>query len=376
MLQLRSDTGAPVSSDVLRHSHQRVVRISVLDSLWNPVPGSVLTGTDGYAISGSVAQQAAGDIRRRLWLSVANPGGLWTPDGPGSLFYWDRYLRVERGVRVADTDFLAPLGVFLIDTPAVTDNVLSITGADRMDRALRSEFTDPVSYPIGSGVGATVKDILVEAGVGDDRWTIDDGGATLGAARHFEVGDTRLSAARALATNFGLEVFADASGYMVVQPKPDPNALTVAWTFAAGAEATHLGVSKRWSRDRFYNHIRVAGESADQVPIMAEAEDTNPASPTRVDGPMGRRLYKHTSAMITTEAQAQAVADAQLFERALIEESIDLPHVANPLLEVHDLVRIVDQRSRTNDSYLISALNTPLAESGGSLDVQKVRRLS
>lgn len=376
MLQLRSDADNILDPGILAQSHQRVVRVSVLDDLWNPLPGAILTGENGYAIDGMVTQNSASDIRRSLTLSLVNPEGVWTPNGPGSFFYWDRHIRIERGVRVGSEDYYAPLGVFLIDTPSTVDNLMVITGADRMDRAIRSEFTAPVSYAAGSLVGGTIKDILVGAGIGADRWTINDNGATLGATRSYEVSESRLSAARALATDFGLDVFSDARGFMVIRPKPNPVGAAVAWTFQPGAGATHLGVSKKWSRDRFYNHILVTGESADQTPVRGEAEDTNSASPTRVDGPMGRRLFKHVSAMITTVPQAQAVAQSLLWQHALIEETVSLPHVVNPLLEADDAVRIVDPTSLTDDKYLISSISIPLASGAASLEVKKVRNLS
>lgn len=376
MLTLRSDAGNVISPTVLTRSHQRVVRVSVLDSSWNPLPEATLSGQDGFVIAGSVTQHASSDVRRSLAMSIANPDGVWTPDGPGSFFYWDRYIRVERGVRVAGVDYYAPLGVFLIDTPMIEGNVMAVTGADRMDRALRSEFTAPDTYSSGARVGSVIQDILVDAGIGAERWSVDDDGSTLGANRSFEVGESRLSAARAIATDFGLDVFADANGFMVVRPKVDPEGAPTVWEFAPGPEAVHLGVSKRWSRERFYNHVLVSGESANQDPIRAEAEDTNPASPTRVDGPMGRRLFKHVSAMITSLPQAQAVAQSLLWNHALIEETITLPHVPIPILEVDDAIKIVDAASKTDDRYLISRITIPLAGGPASLDVKKVRSLS
>ena len=381
MLDLRSDTGnvMDAADRVLASSHQRVTRVSVLDDTYNPLPGGVLTGEDGYMLSGSVSMSRTDPVARTLGLELVNPDGIWTPTGQGSLLYWDRLLRVERGVRVAGQDFLAPAGVFQIDSPEVQRSsgvVLKLTGADRMDRATRSQFTDPETHAVGSGVGAVIRAVLEAAGVGTDRWTVDDGGATLGAARSYEVGEERLSAAMRLANDFALEVFADARGYMVVRPKPDPLGLATAWTFEAGVSAVHEGVSVKWSRDKFYNHILVTGESADQDPIRAEAADTNPASPTRTTGPMGDRLLKYTSAMITTVPQAQAVAYSLLWERAMIEEQVTIPHVPLPLLEAGDAIVIREPTTGTNDRYVVDNLSLPLAGGAASLNVKKARSLA
>lgn len=382
MLTLQTDDGNTLASPerVLTQSHQRITRVSILDDLWQPLPGGQLTGVEGYALSGSVAMERGKAVIRTLALELANPSGIWTPSGAGSLLYWDRLVRVERGVRTGGADFLAPAGVFQIDSPEAARQggalLVRLTGADRMDRATRSEFTAPESHAAGSGVGAVLRGILEDAGVGTDRWSVDDGGATLGADRHYEEGEERLASAIRLANDFALEVFADARGFMVIRPKPDPLGLTPAWTFEAGATAVHEGVSQRWSRDKFANHILVTGEAADRTPVRGEASDTNAASPTRVDGPMGDRLIKYTSGMITTAPQAQAVAQSMLWERAMIEEQVSLPHVPLPILEPGDAVIINEPTTGTADKYVLDTLSLPLAGGSANLNVKRARSLS
>src|SRR5688500_20266845 len=117
MQELRSDAGNVLADTqrILRGSHKRVTRVSILDSLWNPLPGAVLTGEDGYVFEGSVSEDLSRSTIRTLSMQVANPDGVWTPSGPGSFFYWDRMIRVQRGVRVANVDYFAPRGVFVLD---------------------------------------------------------------------------------------------------------------------------------------------------------------------------------------------------------------------------------------------------------------------
>lgn len=379
MVPLTSDEGIVLpDTSILKRSHQKVVRVSVLDDLFNPIPGAVLTGDAGLVISGRVSMQRGRLVRRTLDVEIVNEDGAFTPEGPLSLFYWNRLLRVERGVYFAGVPYYAPLGVFLIDAPSVDGraSVLSVSGSDRCDRGTRSEFTSPVSYASGSSVGSVIQMIGTDAGMWDDRWSISDGGATLGTTRSYEAGDGRMAAIQALLTDFSLEMFADANGWIRIQPKVDPATAPVAWTFERGAEATMLGISKKWSRDRFYNHILVTGEAADRTPVRGEASDTNPSSPTRVTGPMGDRLFKYTSGMVTTVAQAQAVAQTLLWEHTLIEEEIDLAHIVNPMLEAGDAIIIREAVTRTDDKYLIEDLTVPLGSGAASLSVKKARALT
>lgn len=382
MQELRSDGGVVLADApaILRASHQRVTRLSVLDDNFNPLPGLVFTGADGYTLDGSVNQDTSRHVRRTFSASLANPNGVWTPDDEDSPFYWSRLVKLERGVRTGGVEYYAPLGVFQIDAPSVDarGETLNLSGSDRVDRATASEFTTPVTYAAGASVGATIRDILEDAGVGAAQWSVDDGGATLGAARNYEVADDRLQAAMTLATSFSLDVFADPNGWMRIRPKIDPMDLAVAWTFRAGADATHIGLSKRWSRDRFYNHVLVTNDTSDSevTLIRSETSVTDPANPLRVGGPMGDRLYKYVSGMITTQAQADAVAASLLWEHALIEEEISLEHVANPTLEVDDAVYIEDEVTRTNDTYVVRSLDLPIGAGSASLNVKKVRNLN
>jgi hypothetical protein len=373
MRPLRNSAGVELAPALLRQSHQRVARVSVLDDLFNPLPGLVFTGELGHTLDGQVSQDVGKLVRRSLSLTLANPGGVWTPDGPGDPFWWDKLISVERGVRAGGLDYLAPMGVFLIDTPAVSGNVLAISGADRLDRALRSKFTEPESITAGTRVGVAIRGILEDAGVGTTQWTVDDGGATLGATRYYEPDEERMSAAKTLATDFSLEVYADATGYIVIRPKVDPATLAASWLFSAGADSTTLEVSKQWSRDRFYNRVVAIGESAEGVPVRGNAAITDLASPLRVGGTMGDRLYTHKSAMITTVSQANAVAASLLWEHALIEEELEVQHVPHPGLEAGDGVRIVDVPSHTDDVYMVDSITIPLGDGASSLGVHKAR---
>jgi hypothetical protein len=374
MRALRSDAGVPLADVILRQAHARVTRVSVLDELFNPLPGLVLTGVSGYALDGDVSMDTGRIVRRTLSLTIANPKGVWTPGGPGDPFYWDKLIKVERGVRVGGVDHYAPLGIFLIDTPKVAGGELVITGADRLDRALRSKFTVPKTFTTGTRVGVALREMLEDAGVGASRWTVDDGGATLGADRSYEPDEERMSAAKTLATDFSIDVFADAEGYIVIRPKVNPAQLAGVWEFRAGADSNTLSISKSWSRDRFYNHVVAVGEAADKTPVRGEASITDPSSPLRVTGTMGDRLYTHKSAMITTVPQAQAVAQSLLWEHALIEEELAVSFVPHPGLEAGDAVVIEHPESKTNrEKYVVDSIDMPLAGGAASLNVHRAR---
>ena len=79
--------------------------------------------------------------------------------------------------------------------------------------------------------------------------------------------------------------------------------------------------------------------------------------------------------MIRSSEQAQEVADATLLTVALIAESISIPSLVHPAIEVGDLVRIVESESRTSDAYLIDTLSVPLGPGSMTLTSRKLRSL-
>lgn len=362
-------------------SHTRATRVTVLNA--DLTVSRRFTGDDGYAIDGRVSIDTS--RRRTCQLSLANPSGIWTPSAPGDPFYPNAIVRAERGIIVNGAPEYVSLGVFLIDRPVVTvtsaGSTLQVSGQDRMKLALKSRFTKPAAYDEGTPIGDVVSSIAADAGMGTTLYRIDDAGKALAADRFFETGQDRWPAIQTLAADYALEVFVDADGYLAIAPAvTDATVPQSSWTFSGGEQAIMLGITKDLSDDRLYNHVLVTGEASDLAPVAAEARDLNPASPAYnpIDGtgPIGDRLYTVSSALIRDSQQAQEVADATLFDVALIEETITVPSIVHPALEVGDVVTIVESDSHTADDYLIDTMTIPLGTGPMTLTAKKLRSLT
>jgi hypothetical protein len=356
----------------LAESHTAVARVLVLASNL-----SVVTELEDV-VSGAVSTDA--ERRRSLSLTVANPDGMYTPAGPCDepdcahpehLLNWNRLLRAERGLVINGELEWVTLGTFLVDEPRANsaESQITLQGQDRFKLALLSEFTRPTVYRYGDVVDEVIAAIAQDAGMGDELYRLAGGGRSLMAERVFELGDSRIEAIRALATEHALRVYVDAEGYLVVEPAPTVDTLPPSsWTFARGSTSLLLNVTKGWSDQRLRNHVLVTGEGSDLPPISAEARDLNPDSPAYnpVDGtgPLGDRLHTYSSPMIRDVQLAQDVANALLLEVTLIEETIDVPTVVVPQLEAGDVVSVFDSPTRTSDDYLVDTLTIPLTVDG------------
>ena len=359
----------PVSdtfAQVLRASHRSTARLTVMDPVTFSVR-AVLSGEDGVAIEGQVSMVRSRFIRRTCEVTLANPDGGLTPAVAGDLLGVNSLLRLERGVYLdPDTVEWCVLGHFLLGRPRVVVNASGATavvsGEDRAKLLVRSRFTAPTTYAAGTRLATVFQEQASAAGMGSAFYRLDDGGKTLATVRTFEEDESRSEALAGLARDYGLELFADADGFLACGPPPDPASAPVAYAYAPGDSAILLGLTKEWTDDRLYNHVLVTGESADPAipPVRAEVMDTNPASPAYVNGPLGDRLYRYTSAMIVTAGQAAEVATNLLADVALIEESISLGSVTNPALEPGDAITVSEPLSRTEGRYLVDEVEVPL----------------
>lgn len=344
---------------------------------------AVLTGDAGVVTGGSVSM--ARDRRRTMSLELVNEGGAWTPAEAADALFPNRLLRIEAGIVVAGAPEHVPLGLFAIDRPTVevtrSGSTIRVTGQDRLKRALRSAFTRPTRYEDGMRVGDVVRAIAGDAGMGDALYRLDDGGKSLGADRVYEVNASRIDALHGLATDFALELYVDADGYLVLTPSRTADTLgEPVWAFEPGEEAIMLGVTKDLTDDRLYNHTLVTGEAANLPPVRGEARDLNPASPAYnpLDGtgPIGDRLWTYVSAMIRSEEQAQAVADAELLRISLVEELISVPFIGLSALEVGDVVAIAEPTARIADRYLVETLSLPLGTGSMTMTTGRVRSVA
>lgn len=146
----------------------------------------------------------------------------------------------------------------------------------------------------------------------------------------------------------------------------------IPWT-VAGAPVITLndgqgGVITRFrvgrSRSEVYNAIAVTGERADgTTPVYAQALDSDPSSPTFVDGPFGRRTRQIHLQTTITQGQAQSVANDQLQSSKALTESWDVSIIPDASLELGDVVGI-DAGGRSGVIQVVSGFQLPLDLSG------------
>lgn len=314
---------------------------------------------DVPATEGSVSVDHTRAERRSLELTIkgidsdfsASPGNIW----------YDKVIRVTRGVVVNGEPWETRIGTFLIDSMSEPrfPKTISLTCRDFSKKLLKSKFAYPTLFEQGESLENVIKAIAINAGIED--FILPNTNQTLGREFLFDSGEERWNAIKDLATAYNYEVFFDPRGALVMREFRDPLLDPTIFTFETGRGGSLVDWEKSSSDARIYNHIAVSGEGTNQLPVYAEARNTAPTSPTRIEL-LGERTYEYASSFIETVGQAEDVAQSMLKMRALEEYDLSLDSVVIPWMEAGEIVEFLDPNATESDPtrFLLSSFDIPL----------------
>lgn len=315
---------------------------------------------------GTVTVDRGQAIRRTCSVALADTS-LIPRTAADRLSVYGARLRILRGIRYPDASVeIAPLGVFRIDDVSGDVDVgpVTINGSGLEAIVIDDVFTTPTTVQSAAttavgGItsliqavlpGAVVINRAVDATVGTMSWDQQAG---------------RWDACQTLATAIGAEVYADAAGQFIIAPLPDLTGASVVWEVAAGEGGALVSADRGMSRGGVFNSVTAFGENItdNAPPVSATIEDTDPTSPTYVNGPFGRVPTFYSSATLTTTALCTAAA-AQLLKTSLKPNaSADITSLPNPLLEPGDVIRVT-YSDETRELHQIASFAIALDTSG------------
>jgi len=157
------------------------------------------------------------------------------------------------------------------------------------------------------------------------------------------------------------ELFVDVEGKFKLTAVADPNAVPPVWDFLDGDNHQQGGLLTNISRtitdSKAVNFVIATGESITlNQPFKAVAADTDPTSPTYVNGPFGRVVgYEPGRKLLTTLAQVKSAAETFLGWFAGGDDQLVIHGVVNPLLDVQDVVRVRRKRLGVYNPYEVVA---------------------
>lgn len=289
--------------------------------------------------------------------------------GPGK-FWYDKIIKVFRGVVVESASgsytWETQIGEFMIDriNDSSFPHTVKVTGRDYTKKCLQSKFAYATQFATGLSLESIIGNIASNAGI--TKRNLPATGITVNRTFFYERGVTRWDAMKEIADSYNYEIFFDPYGYLTMRLFNDPALSSPTITIHPGENGQLSSWEKSTSDSRMYNHVIVTGESSDAsaFPASGEAVNTDPLSPTSV-AEIGDRLYQFVSSFITTDTQAQAVADKFLAIHSLEEFEISYQSLMLPWLEAGDIMSFVDSVEDVDNggdptTFLLSSLTIPL----------------
>lgn len=324
--------------------------------------------TDAGLVGGSVSISNARKERRSFSITLDNadrsvdnyPGGFW----------YDKIIKLYRGVTGTNFSYEVQLGEFMIDNISQPHFPfqIEVAGRDRTKQLQLAKFGNSTTFTSGQAPETLIRNIALNGGI--TKFNLPGStGKLVSKDLTYERGVERWEAVQQIADSFGYDLYFDAQGYLTMTPYVDPTTTQLVWTFLTGPDSGNLVAFKKDSADsQIYNTVVVSGAASDVVvPVTYTATNTTPTSPTRIAA-LGPRVYTFTSPLITTVGDATALANSFLKIHALEQFELNFESIVYPWLDVNSIVQFVDPLPIAGqpDRFLLTDLTIPLGLSSMS----------
>lgn len=348
------------------------------------------TSVASITVSRSSAYRRSGSLTAEIIPDIPPPPLL--PTTPESLLApFGTEIFLESGIvdATGNTTYV-PLGLFDIATTTVDDTsidlIVTLSLYDRSWTIAQRAFKQPYNFPATTS-GNFVAEImaLLNQVWGQNPkappliYNITPTSAVVPVASYNQ-GSNPWQAALDMAAAVGYELFFNALGEVVGYPIPNPATQPIVWNFTdnptaifgdpgTGSQAllgapysTPIAVQSTMTRDQIYNDVIIQGTGAQNVTgatsgagalILAEAMDTNPLSPTYVNGGMGDIPEFITTNLTTGNNQAQAMANNTLTSALSAAWQIEITAAPNPIFDIDDVVTITRPRIGINNVNMV-----------------------
>lgn len=340
--------------EVLRGSHQVDYRATAHTA--------ILGERDIPLVGGSVTADAKSQVRRTATIEVGDPG-LWPSTPEHALSPISSQLALAYGIVIprVGTEWVplirGPIQSVSGRLPALA--ALRVQVADRSARIAEDRLLAPIQTAPAATIPAAITALIL--GSDPTAQVIDQSGSVQGCPVLDIEAQRWADGVEALADAGGLEVVCDPLGRFVIRNQPtlaDPPV----WTIDTGGVL--ITADLELTRAQVYNAVVARGQRTDGTPpVQAVVYDDDPASPTRWDGPFGRKPRFYTSPLLTTVVQCQATGRALLERVKGIAAGVQLEALVNPALEPGDVVEVVLDDG-TRQLHILDQAPVPLTPSG------------
>jgi hypothetical protein len=313
-------------------------------------------------LGGSVSCTLRSRVTREANVTVPEDLVPFLDEEDGLLTTPGTYLRAYRGIELGDgTQYLWPVFYGMIGTLSdAGDGTIEISASDRANEIEQAKFRAPRASAAGSPARTQIME-LIEEEIADALFDIDP----TFAQQTIPVMAWEYDRARALdeiATSVGGLWWAKADGTFTLRPVPWATYAPPLLTLSEGEpDGTIQQARGTKNYEDVVNSVTAYGERADgKTPVWAYLENTNPASPTRANGPIGRRQRLLRLQTPQTQATVTGAGQTYLRKGAGIGESWTWSQPVDAALELGDAVLLRPVRRRQPVVQVVSSYTMPL----------------
>lgn len=374
----------PVSerfAEALTTHHTRVAKAVLLN---NQKEVFELPVTDG-----SVTIDTTALIRRRATVVIQGREDLVPGMGTDYLFPRINEIKLYSGIQFdpGDPDHFippdeeyVPLGVFRPDESGISmpsaGVSISIDCYDRADRASGNRLTDIYVVKAGQIYSDAIKALVQYA---DPRAQFNFTQINYRTPQMIlDIGSDPWDEATKMASAIGCDLYYDANGICTLTPELDPSTAPTSWSYLEGQGNLLIDAERKISGSYGYNHVALRGfnSTGEEGPVIAEAWDADPNSPTFAGDPPGSSdyglvTYFISSQFVNTSAQAQAFVNSQLLRVLGAGETVSANAIANPAHEGGDVVRLRWSPLKMNGRYVMQSATIPLTSGRMSFETRR-----
>ncbi len=306
------------------------------------------------------------------------PTGLTHPVSPNGNELW-----VWQGFAYPDnTTEYAQLGVFPIEPVTInygsgtTGNNVLVDGSDRSSTMSRLKSVTSITLAAGTSVVSAIQTLILSR-IPWATFSVAGGvGAfTIPAVLSYPQNTDLWQSCQTIAGGAGLEVFSRYDGMFVIQPIPNWAMLAPVFACSATSSPNILKGQRVLTRVGVANDILTNGEGTSlPAPVGGRAQNTNPTSPTSISGGWGDVPNVITSSLYTSDAQANAGAQAELFqELGQVDTHGPLEIIPNPALQVEDVITAQSSLAGLPAAvnYVVDVVETPFEPGNQQLTLRR-----
>lgn len=249
---------------------------------------------------------------------------------------------------------------------------ITLDGSDRSRAVQRDLFTDTFTIPPGTNIGLAIQSIILSRNVSPLVQQFNFAPTpftTPSTPIVYLAGDDPLDAIAnpqtGLAAMAGMQFFYDPNGIATLVPIPDPTLQPTWWPFDEGNQNIAVELNRTLSSANAFNTVVVEGSGTGTggLPIQATAQDTT--SPIAV-AKVGEWVDYQSSSLVSSNAQAQVVANARLLIDKASVETVTITSVVVPDVDIDNVAEATRVRAgvAAQTRYVVDSFSIGLGTSG------------